>query len=104
MYSAWNVPSLFVANALLGWANPEDVQEEFNQLVEYNTLIHQCVVCLKEGNAIEPCTHRGGSILKRFIWKFKHIFFVKETMRPFVLVMAYFFFHIMSGFAPVRSN
>lgn len=25
-------------------------------------------------------------------------------MRPFVLVMAYFFFHTMSGFAPVRSN
>lgn len=89
---------------LRGWAQPEDVQEEFNQLLQYNEVIHQCVVCLKEGNAIEPCTHESSNIFKRTIWKFKNIFLAKETMRPFILVMAYFLFHTMSGLSPVRPN
>ncbi|VVC95131.1 unnamed protein product [Leptidea sinapis] len=144
MYFAWNVPSLFIGNALLGigtgimeapsvtyvpespiwllskgrqkealhslcrlrgWAQPEDVKEEFDQLMQYNDVIQQCVICVKEGKSdIEPCEHNECNIFKRIIQKFRHVFFVKETMRPFSLVMAYFFFHTMSGLLPVRPN
>lgn len=38
------------------------------------------------------------------ISKIKHVFFVRETMKPFLLVMAYFFFYTMSGALPVRPN
>lgn len=41
---------------------------------------------------------------KRMLLNIKHVFFVKETMRPFMLVMAYFFFHTMSGTTPIRPN
>ncbi|CAK1545675.1 unnamed protein product [Leptosia nina] len=89
---------------LRGWADPEDVKEEFDQLLQYNDLIQQCVVCGKDGSEIEPCRHHTQNVFTRTISKFKHELFVKETMRPFVLVMAYFFFYTLSGLAPVRPN
>ncbi|KAL0819140.1 hypothetical protein ABMA28_008399 [Loxostege sticticalis] len=90
---------------LRGWAKPEDVKEEFDELVNYNDAIHQCVVCAKEGKEdLRPCEHDRANVFKRFFLKIRHVFLVKETMRPFVLVMAYFFFHTMSGMIPVRPN
>ncbi|XP_022131116.2 facilitated trehalose transporter Tret1 [Pieris rapae] len=90
---------------LRGWAQPEDVKEEFDQLVQYNDLIQQCVVCTREGKSdVEPCCHNSHNIFKRMINKFRNVLFVKETMRPFALVMAYFFFYTLSGLAPVKPN
>lgn len=86
---------------LRGWAEPDDVQKEFNDLLQYNDSITECIVC-KE--AKDRCEHSKYSIIKKVYFKFKYVFFVKETLRPFMLVMAYFFFHTMSGLLPVRPN
>ncbi|XP_041983033.1 facilitated trehalose transporter Tret1-like [Aricia agestis] len=88
-----------------GWAPPEDVKEEFDDLLQYSDLISQCVICANEGKPeTEECEHKNMNFFKRMINKMRHVFFVKETLRPFSLVMAYFFFHTMSGFIPVRPN
>lgn len=89
---------------LRGWAKPEDVKEEFNELIQYNEDIHRCLLCLKEGKDSRTCDHESKSLFKRTLWKIKHVFLVKETIRPFILVMAYFFFYTMSGALPVRPN
>ncbi|XP_038207163.1 facilitated trehalose transporter Tret1-like [Zerene cesonia] len=90
---------------LRGWAQPEDVKEEFDQLVQYNDILQQCVICVKEARSdLEPCEHKNCNIFKRIVLQFKHVFFVKETMRPFALVMGYFFFYTLSGLSPVRPN
>ncbi|CAH2095260.1 unnamed protein product [Euphydryas editha] len=90
---------------LRGWAQPEDVQKEFNELLQYNDAIAKCVICSCEGKPeTEQCKHSNYNIFKRMFLKFKCIMFAKETMRPFKLVMAYFFFHSMSGLQPVRPN
>ena len=86
---------------LRGWAKPEDVQEEFNELLQYNDNMKECVVCK---DTKQNCEHTQYNIIKKIYYKFKYVFFVKETMRPFMLVMAYFFFHTMSGLLPVRPN
>ncbi|CAH2054597.1 unnamed protein product, partial [Iphiclides podalirius] len=64
---------------LRGWAKPEEVKKEFEQLLQYNEMIKQCVICVKEGN--------NESIACRSRW-----------------VMAYFLFHTLSGLHPVRPN
>lgn len=90
---------------LRGWAQPEDVQEEFNQLLEYHNAYEECVICLKEKTTEQkPCEHANYNFWKKTYMKYKYVFFVKETLRPFGLVMAYFFFHTMSGLIPVRPN
>lgn len=90
---------------LRGWAQPEDIQEEFNDLLQYNDAISHCVICTSEGKQeTEQCIHSSYSVFKRISLKFKYIMFAKETMRPFRLVMAYFFFHTMSGLQPVKPN
>ncbi|XP_075984887.1 facilitated trehalose transporter Tret1-like isoform X2 [Anticarsia gemmatalis] len=89
---------------LRGWAQPEDVKEEFNELVQYNEDIHQCVLCTNEGKELKPCEHENKSMYQRAILKIKYVFLVKETLRPFALVMAYFFFHTMSGISPFKPN
>ncbi|KAG6438840.1 hypothetical protein O3G_MSEX000266, partial [Manduca sexta] len=90
---------------LRGWAKPEDVQEEFDQLLQYNDVIQQCVICTKEDRlSVEDCEHKNANVFRRIMFKFKHVLLVKETMRPFTLVMAYFLFHTMSGLLPVRPN
>ncbi|KAI5645796.1 sugar transporter domain-containing protein [Phthorimaea operculella] len=90
---------------LRGWAKPEDVKKEFDQLVEYNDLINKCAICVKEGKTFDrSCEHTQANIFKRFILKIRHILLGKETMRPFTLVMAYFVFHTMSGLIPIRPN
>ncbi|CAH0596285.1 unnamed protein product [Chrysodeixis includens] len=89
---------------LRGWAQPEDVKQEFDELKEYYEELRQCVLCAKEGKTIEPCEHYNKNTLKKTLLKIKHIFFVKETMKPFLLVLAYFFFHTTSGAMPVRPN
>lgn len=53
---------------------------------------------------MKPCEHENKSLYERTALKIKHVFLVKETIRPFTLVMAYFFFHTMSGPLPVRPN
>ncbi|XP_013186213.2 facilitated trehalose transporter Tret1 [Amyelois transitella] len=89
---------------LRGWVEPEDVKEEFDTLIHYNDVIRQCVICVKDGRDMHPCEHANASLIKRIALKFKHVLLVKETMRPFALVMAYFMFHTMSGLAPVKPN
>ncbi|KAL4717244.1 hypothetical protein ACJJTC_017131 [Scirpophaga incertulas] len=90
---------------LRGWANPEDVKEEFDQLLNYNEVVHQCVICVREGKSqSRPCEHDNLNIFKKCFQNLKYVFFVRETLRPFILVIAYFFFHTMSGHIPVRSN
>lgn len=90
---------------LRGWAKPEDVKEEFDQLVQYHDSIKQCVICVNEGKRYAcPCEHSNKNIFSDIVKKFKYVVFVKETMRPFSLVMAYFMFHTMSGLIPVRPN
>ncbi|CAB3233584.1 unnamed protein product [Arctia plantaginis] len=89
---------------LRGWSKPIDVEEEFNVLLEYNEEMRQCVLCGQEKQQIEPCEHEKKSLYRRILMKIKYVFFVKETMRPFMLVMAYFFFHTMSGTMPIRPN
>lgn len=83
---------------------PGDVKEEFDQLVEYNAIIHQCIICSKGGKDIAACKHDNANLYKKIIFKFNNVFFVKETMRPFALVIAYFLFHTMSGIIPMRPN
>ncbi|CAK1593814.1 unnamed protein product [Parnassius mnemosyne] len=90
---------------LRGWTKPEHVKEEFEQLLQYHDVIKQCVICAKEGRSeTDHCKHSNYNIIKRIIFKIKHILLVKETLRPFALVMAYFFFHTFSGLHPVRPN
>lgn len=89
---------------LRGWAQPEDVKQEFDELKEYYEELRQCVLCAKQGKTVEPCEHYNTSTLKETLLKIKNIFFVKETMKPFLLVLAYFFFHTTSGAMPVRPN
>nr|XP_032522293.1 facilitated trehalose transporter Tret1-like isoform X1 [Danaus plexippus plexippus]XP_032522295.1 facilitated trehalose transporter Tret1-like isoform X2 [Danaus plexippus plexippus] len=90
---------------LRGWVEPEDVKEEFNQLVEYSNNISRCVLCTKVQELDSKiCKHSSYNFMKRYILRLKHLLFVKETMRPFGLVMAYFFFYTMSGLLPVRPN
>ncbi|XP_047537722.1 facilitated trehalose transporter Tret1-like [Vanessa atalanta] len=90
---------------LRGWAKPADVQEEFNELLQYNDNITKCVVCNTEGKPdVLQCEHASYNVFKKLVMKFKYVLFVKETLRPFKLVMAYFFFHTMSGLLPVRPN
>ncbi|CAG4991364.1 unnamed protein product [Parnassius apollo] len=90
---------------LRGWAKPEYVKEEFEQLLQYHDAIKQCVICAKEGRSdTDHCEHSNYNIIKRIIIKVKHVLLVKETLKPFALVMAYFFFHAFSGFFPVRPN
>ncbi|XP_034835778.1 facilitated trehalose transporter Tret1-like [Maniola hyperantus] len=90
---------------LRGWAQPEHVQDEFNQLIEYNNAYKECVICSEERTPEgQPCEHSNYNIFKKTYLKYKYVFFVKETLRPFGLVMAYFFFHTMSGLIPVRPN
>ncbi|KAJ0172277.1 hypothetical protein K1T71_012250 [Dendrolimus kikuchii] len=90
---------------LRGWAQPEDVKEEFEQLLQYNDNIKVCVVCSKDGD-FSPglCRHQNSGLIKRISYKIKNVLLVKETIRPFLLVMAYFLFHTMSGLAPVKPN
>ncbi|XP_053615226.1 facilitated trehalose transporter Tret1-like isoform X2 [Plodia interpunctella] len=92
---------------LRGWVEPEDVKEEFDTLIHYNDVTHQCVICMKDEKdekELQSCEHVNAKLIKRIALKFKHVLFVKETMRPFALVMAYFMFHTMSGLAPVKPN
>ncbi|KAJ8709129.1 hypothetical protein PYW07_008955 [Mythimna separata] len=89
---------------LRGWAKPEEVKEEFNELLQYYDDLNRCVLCVKEGKIVEPCEHYNTNSLKQMICKIKRVFFVRETMRPFLLVIAYFFFYTMSGALPVRPN
>ncbi|KAI8437664.1 hypothetical protein MSG28_011914 [Choristoneura fumiferana] len=97
--------ALFSLCRLRGWCKPEDVKEEFDQLLKYNEAIHQCVICLKEDRLSGlPCEHMKTNTIRRIILKYKHVFLVKETMRPFTLVMAYFLFYLFSGLMPIRPN
>jgi hypothetical protein len=90
---------------LRGWAKPEDVKEEFDQLISYNEIIQQCVICVKNGKPeVRPCEHDNKNYFKSIAIKIKHVFLVRETLRPFLLVIAYFFFHTMSGLGPIRPN
>ncbi|XP_047034896.1 facilitated trehalose transporter Tret1-like [Helicoverpa zea] len=89
---------------LRGWAKPEDVQEEFDELTEYYEKLQACMLCTKEGKVVEPCEHFNVTSIKKIILKIKHVFFVKETMKPFLLVLVYFFFYTVSGALPVRPT
>ncbi|XP_013165963.1 PREDICTED: facilitated trehalose transporter Tret1-like [Papilio xuthus] len=90
---------------LRGWVKPEDVKEEFEELLRYNDLNKQCIVCARDGESeTGSCEHMNCGFVEKIILKFKHVFFVKETIRPFTLVMAYFLFHSLSGLIPVRPN
>ncbi|CAH1636007.1 unnamed protein product [Spodoptera littoralis] len=89
---------------LRGWAKPEHVKEEFDELIQYHDDLRRCVLCAKEGKILELCEHYDTSSFKKIILKIKYVFFVKETMKPFMLVLAYFFFYTMSGAVPVRPN
>lgn len=53
---------------------------------------------------MHPCEHINANVFKRTAMNIKNVLLVKETMRPFTLVMAYFLFHTMSGLIPVRPN
>lgn len=73
--------------------------------MQYNDVVKQCVICVKEGKTyMHPCEHTNANVFKRMAMTIKHVLLVKETMRPFTLVMAYFLFHTMSGLIPVRPN
>lgn len=89
---------------LRGWAKPEDVKEEFDQLLQYNEVLQQCVICAKVGKNTQSCEHTNATMFKRFKLRVKHILLAKETLRPFTLVMAYFLFYTMSGLASVKPN
>ncbi|XP_059058729.1 facilitated trehalose transporter Tret1-like [Achroia grisella] len=89
---------------LRGWVNPEDVKEEFDKLIQYGDEIQKCVICVTEGKTEMACEHSKMNFFRKIIYKFKYILMVKETTKPLLLVMAYFLFHSMSGFIPIRPN
>ncbi|CAH2261865.1 jg25446 [Pararge aegeria aegeria] len=89
---------------LRGWAQPENVQDEFKELVEYHDAFTECVICTRKGGEQKQCEHSNLNIFIRQYLKYKYVFFVKETLRPFGLVIAYFFFHTMSGLTPLKPN
>ncbi|XP_026313966.1 facilitated trehalose transporter Tret1-like [Hyposmocoma kahamanoa] len=94
---------------LRGWAKPEDVKAEFDELEQYNDIIQQCAICVKQGKThMHPCEHThtyiNANMFRRMALNIKNVLLVKETMRPFTLVMSYFLFHTMSGLIPVRPN
>lgn len=91
---------------LRGWASPENVKEEFDDLVQYSESMSHCIICIKTStnDGIKVCDHATKSILKSIIFKIRYVLLAKETLRPFGLVMAYFFFHTLSGVAAIRPN
>ncbi|XP_013139503.1 PREDICTED: facilitated trehalose transporter Tret1-like isoform X1 [Papilio polytes] len=89
---------------LRGWTKPEDVKEEFDELVEYSKKLQKCVICDKIDDVTKSCEHYKMNSFKRSIYKFRYVMLGKETMRPLVLVMMYFLFYVMSGLAPIRPN
>lgn len=89
---------------LRGWAKPEDVKEEFEQLIQYHDKLYKCVTCTNEEEDLGVCQHKAGGFFKKTAFKIKNVFLVKETIRPFLLVVSYFLFHTLSGLAPIRPN
>lgn len=54
---------------LRGWTTPENVSEEFNNLVQYAKTIDCCVICLAENKDSKPgeiqCQHHNINFIKR---------------------------------------
>ncbi|XP_028041483.1 facilitated trehalose transporter Tret1-like [Bombyx mandarina] len=89
---------------LRGWTTPDQVKEEFDDLVVYSRNLHQCVICIKEGEKEQDCDHHKMNIFKRSWLKFKYVMLGKATMRPLSLGLLYFMFYVMSGLTPIRPN
>ncbi|KAJ0172281.1 hypothetical protein K1T71_012254 [Dendrolimus kikuchii] len=91
---------------LRGWTTSEQVTEEFNQLVVHSKDLHRCCICLAEDvtRKAEECPHIKMNLFKRYFLKFKHDMFIKETLRPFSMILLYFLFYEMSSLTPLRPN
>ncbi|XP_028172431.1 facilitated trehalose transporter Tret1-like [Ostrinia furnacalis] len=90
---------------LRGWTTPDNVREEFNELVVYTKNLQRCVICCQtDEDETKDCEHYKMNFIKRGLLKFKYVLLTKETLRPFTLVIMYFLFHTMSGLTPIRPN
>ncbi|CAH2054603.1 unnamed protein product, partial [Iphiclides podalirius] len=91
---------------LRGWTTPDNVREEFDQLVEYSKKLQNCAICesLHGQEMKEVCEHYRMNAAKRSLYKCWYVMLGKETLRPLTLVMMYFLFFVMSGLTPVRPN
>lgn len=52
---------------LRGWTTPDQVREEFDQLVAYTKKLQYCVICCKTGKDELECRHGQINFLKRFV-------------------------------------
>ncbi|XP_075984583.1 facilitated trehalose transporter Tret1-like [Anticarsia gemmatalis] len=95
---------------LRGWTSPDNVREEFDELVVYAKTIDSCVICNKENTENKhekvenECEHDKINIIKRFFMKFNIIMLCKETLRPLFFSLMYFMFYVMSGLYPIKPN
>ncbi|XP_050680042.1 facilitated trehalose transporter Tret1-like isoform X2 [Leptidea sinapis] len=88
---------------LRGWTKPENVREEFDELVVYTKNLKRCVLC-SDTDDVDKCEHFSMNCFTRSIYKFRYIMMAKETLRPLTLVVLYFMFYVMSGLQPIRPN
>lgn len=52
---------------LRGWTKPEDVKEEFDELVEYSKKLQKCVICDKIEDVTKSCEHYKMNSFKRYV-------------------------------------
>ncbi|XP_053615234.1 facilitated trehalose transporter Tret1-like isoform X5 [Plodia interpunctella] len=90
---------------LRGWTDTDAVREEFDKLVVYTKNLERCVICCNTpGLDALNCEHHNMNPIKRKILKFRYVMLCKETIRPLMLTIMYFSFHILSGYAALRPN
>ncbi|CAK1593812.1 unnamed protein product [Parnassius mnemosyne] len=88
-----------------GWTTPDNVRKEFDQIVEHNKKLQNCVICYKLYNLdTQTCEHFTMNPIRRSLYKFRHVIITKETLRPLIFIIIYFLFYIMSGVTPLKPN
>ncbi|XP_032522237.1 facilitated trehalose transporter Tret1-like [Danaus plexippus] len=89
---------------LRGWTTPDNVKEEFTDLLDYSKKLQQCVICCNTNQDCKSCPHESMNWFIRRVLKIRYVIMCKETLRPLTLVVMYFLFFVMSGLTPIRPN
>lgn len=79
---------------LRGWVSESAVEKEFNEMKRYSDNANKCTPCQKQSEA--TCTHK-----EPFRMKAKEML-RKRTLKPFLLVLAFFAFCQFSGMHGMR--
>lgn len=85
-----------------GWAKPEQIEDEFNELIEYQKNSSKCDICNYD-NGDKECPHKNTTFSQKVVDYYKCMT-RKEMVRPLMVMFLMFLFHQLTGLNAFKPN